>query len=78
MVFLGLLLDTEQLIICIPTDKIDKALDLLEYFLNKKNKKVTKLKVQQLCGYLNFLSRAILPGRTFVRRLYAMAPDLMS
>ena len=27
--------------------------------------------LQQLCGYLNFLCKAIFPGRTFVRMMYA-------
>ena len=27
--------------------------------------------MQQLSGYLNFLSRAVVPGRTFTRRMYA-------
>ena len=75
MVFLGFLLDTVNQLICIPMEKIDKALDMIEMFLNKKNKKVTKLQVQRLCGLLNFLSQAIIPGRTFVRRLYALAPE---
>ena len=75
LVFLGLLLDTENQVICIPLDKLDKALDMVEFFLNKKNKKVTVLQVQRLCGYLNFLARAVIPGRTFIRRLYSMAPS---
>ena len=75
MTFLGFLLDTVNQKICIPVEKIDKAYNMIEFFLNKKNKKVTKLQVQKLCGFLNFLTRAIVPGRAFVRRLYAMAPD---
>ena len=27
--------------------------------------------IQQLCGYLNFLNRAIFPGRAFTRRMYS-------
>ena len=72
IVFSGLLLDLQKQIIGIPTDKICKTLDLVEYFWNKVNKNVTVLKFQQLCGSLNFLCRAILPGRAFLRRLYAM------
>ena len=26
--------------------------------------------MQELCGFLNFLGRAIIPGRAFTRRLY--------
>ena len=70
LVFLGLLIDTEKQIISIPVEKILKAKDMIHYFLNKVNKKVTVLEFQRLCGYLNFLCRCIVPGRTFVRRLY--------
>ena len=70
LVFLGFLLDTNRQIVCIPIEKIQKALELIEFFLNKK--KVTVLQVQRLCGYLNFLCRCIAPGRAFTRRLYAM------
>ena len=33
--------------------------------------KVTVKELQALCGYLNFLCKAIFPGRAFVRRMYA-------
>ena len=35
-----------------------------------KNKAMVK-EPQTLCGYLNFLGRAVVPGRTFTRRMYA-------
>ena len=72
MTFLALLIDTEQQLICIPVEKLEKARDWIEFFLNKRNKKATVLQFQQLCGYLNFLCRCIVPGRTFVRRVYVM------
>ena len=43
LTFLGLLIDTENQLICIPQDKLQRALDLIEYFLNKANGKVTVL-----------------------------------
>ena len=43
LTFLGLLLDTEKQLICIPIDKLMKAVDWVNYFLNKKNKKATVL-----------------------------------
>ena len=70
-VFLGLLIDTINQLICIPADKLDRALDKIEYFLNNRNKKVTVHQVQSLAGFLNFLCRYIVPGRTFVR-LYSI------
>ena len=70
LVFLGLLIDTERQLICILIDKVIKAENMICYFLNKRNSKATVLEFQKLCGYLNFLCRCVLPGRTFVRRLY--------
>ena len=71
MTFLGLLLNTVDQTVSIPIEKIQKALGLVEYFLNKHNKKVTVLDFQRLTGVLNFLSKCVIPGRTFTRRLYA-------
>ena len=70
LVFLGFLLDTVNRRIGIPVEKIAKALDMIENFLTRK--KVTIHIVQKLCGHLNFLCHAIVPGRVFTRRLYAM------
>ena len=69
MVFLGLLLHTVRQIVCVPEDKIARAKTIIAEVLQKK--KVTLHKLQKLCGYLNFLCRAVLPGRAFTRRLYA-------
>ena len=70
MIFLGMLLDSRRQLICIPLDKLVKASNWVEYFINKKNKKATVLEFQKLCGILNFLCRCIVPGRAFLRRLY--------
>ena len=70
LTFLGLLLDSRKQVICIPQDKLIKAINWVCYFLNKKNKKATVLEFQKLCGILNFLCRCIVPGRAFLRRLY--------
>ena len=70
LTFLGMLLDTKRQIICIPMDKLIKAINWVDYFLNKKNKKATILEFQKLTGVLNFLCKCIVPGRAFVRRLY--------
>ena len=70
LTFLGMLLDTVRQVIGIPVDKLLKASNWVEYFLNKKNKKATVLEFQKLCGILNFICRAIVPGRAFLRRLY--------
>ena len=76
MTFLGMLLDSERQLVCVPLDKIKRAQDLIRFFLNKKNKKATVVQFQKICGFLNFLCRAIVPGRVFVRRLYAATSGL--
>ena len=68
IVFLGLMLDSEQLVIALPVDKIEKAVHLIRIFIDKK--KATVQSIQQLTGLLNFLNRAIYPGRAFMRRMY--------
>ena len=76
LIFLGMLLDTHRQVIGIPMDKLIKVANWVEYFLNKKNKKVTILEFQKLCGILNFLCRAIVPGRAFLRRLHLQSSVL--
>ena len=75
LTFLGLLIDTLHQLICIPEDKLKRAIDLVDYVLNKKHKKMPRLQVQQLTGFLNFLCKCIVPGRTFIRRLYALSSN---
>ena len=70
IIFLGLLIDSKNQFIGIPVDKIQKAKMLIELILDSKLKKTTVKLLQRLAGLLNFLCRAIVPGRTFVRRLY--------
>ena len=75
LTFLGLLIDTQEQMVRVPLEKVIKALDMLEYFLNRRNKSVTVLQVQRLCGTLNFLTRCIIPGRVFLARVYTMTSN---
>ena len=68
-IFLGILLDGRFLRLGIPLDKRDRAIQMLEDIIRKK--KATVKELQCLCGYLNFLCRAVFPGQAFVRRMYA-------
>ena len=70
LVFLGLLINTVSQTVHVPIEKIKKALDLLHRALNKKPSKMRLIELQQLCGTLNFICLAVLPGRAFIRRLY--------
>ena len=70
IVFLGLLINSQEQIIAIPAHKIDKAFKLIRNVLESKSKKITLKQLQKICGFLNFLCRAVVPGRAFTRRLY--------
>ena len=75
IIFLGLLIDTVCQIVCIPIEKIEKALTLINRIqLNKRNK-ATLLQIQQLVGFLNFLCKAIIPSRPFTAWLYALTAN---
>ena len=66
-IFLGILLDGRHLVLVVPEEKRRMAISLLEEMCSKKKSKVKDL--QHLCGYLNFICKAVFPGRTFVRRM---------
>ena len=68
MIFLGVLLNGDKHILAIPEDKKIKALNLLS-FMSERNKATIK-EIQCLTGTLNFLSRAIIPGRAYTRLMY--------
>ena len=68
LTFLGLLLDTGKQLVCLPVKKVEHAKLLIEQVIDKK---ITLHNLQKLCGFLNFLFRAIMLGRAFTRRLYA-------
>ena len=61
--------------IAIPKEKIDKAYELIEYMLSKR--KTTLHNMQKLTGFLNFLGKAIIPGRAFTRRLYSQTSGVL-
>ena len=69
IVFLGMLLDTLKQTVSTPQDKRNKAITALNRVIEAR--KVMVLELQKLAGLLNFLSRAIVPGRAFTRRIYA-------
>ena len=65
--FLGIDLDTVNMVACLPDDKLKKASDLLRQFLHRD--KVQLKELQSLIGVLNFACTVIVPGRAFLRRL---------
>ena len=68
VIFLGLLLNGKYFTLMIPEDKRKVAINILDRFA--MGNKVTIKEVQMLTGTLNFLTKAIVPGRVFTRRMY--------
>ena len=66
-----MLIDSVKRLICIPVEKVGKARLMIARMIAKK--KTTQREVQELCGFLNFLGKCIVPGRAFTRRMYAQA-----
>lgn len=75
IVFLGMLLNSRTQTISVPVEKINKAITQLENLL--RCKKTTVKYLQQVTGLLNFICKAVVPGRAFTRRLYAKINTLM-
>ena len=69
IVFLGILLDGIRKLLIIPEEKRIKAIIAIQNLLMKS--KATVKEIQCLTGLLNFLTKAIIPGRAFTRRLYS-------
>ena len=73
LVFLGCLLDGETMCVAVAEEKRLRALSQLQIL--RQNRKVKVYQLQSLLGLLNFLCKAIVPGRVFSRRLYAKIPS---
>ena len=65
--FLGLEIDSEQMVVRIPMPKIKEIIQKIEDLL--AHAKCTLKQMQSLIGSLNFACRAITQGRPFCRRL---------
>ena len=69
LTFLGLLVNTITQSVSIPMDKVNAALTMINDTIDSK--KISIKMVLKLCGHLNLLCRAIVPGHAFTTRLYA-------
>uniref|UniRef100_A0A8W8JDA4 Uncharacterized protein n=1 Tax=Magallana gigas TaxID=29159 RepID=A0A8W8JDA4_MAGGI len=74
MEYLGNILDSHQMQARLPMDKILRIREILESFSDKKS--CTKRELLQLLGHLNFASRVIIPGRSFVSYLLSLASSV--
>ena len=67
IVYLGLEIDSMEMVVRMPKEKIEELISKIRLV---RDKKTVKLQVmQQLIGSLNFATRVIVPGRPFLRRL---------
>lgn len=67
LVFLGLELDSDEMVVRVPMNKVHEIIQKIETVLSKR--KTTLKAIQSLIGVLQFACRAIIPGRPFCRRL---------
>ena len=65
--FAGIELDTQNMEVGLPNDKLTKCRDSIKHFLCRK--KITLREPQSLIGLLNFTCSVIVPSQTFLRRL---------
>ncbi|XP_061162686.1 uncharacterized protein LOC133171907 [Saccostrea echinata] len=69
--YLGIILDSQLMEARFPNEKLQRITEFLHKFQSRKS--CTKRELLQLLGHLNFASRVILPGRSFVSHLIALS-----
>ena len=68
LTFLGLEIDTDEMMVRIPQSKMNALVAELKKF--SKENKITLKDLQSLVGSLNFFSKAVRSARAFNRRFY--------
>lgn len=68
LVFVGLEIDTVAIMVRVPVYKRVELVSLLQKFIDRKS--ITLKQLQSMLGKLNFVTKAITPGRAFVRRIH--------
>ncbi|KAI0216052.1 hypothetical protein LSAT2_031886, partial [Lamellibrachia satsuma] len=72
--YLGIILDTDSMEARLPLDKLTRIREMLHKFESKQ--RVSKRALLSLLGHLNFASRVIRQGRSFVSYLLALAASV--
>ena len=70
LVFLGVEIDTAEMVLRLPTQKLLELQDLVERWMGKKACYLYEL--QSLAGKLQHACKVVRPGRTFLRRVFEM------
>ena len=74
LTFLGIILDTHRMEICLPKDKLQCIHQELSSWLNRKT--TTKQDILSLVGLPQHAMKVVRSGRTFVARMYSTAARL--
>jgi hypothetical protein len=74
IVFLGLEIDSDAMLIRCPIDKVEAAAKKLRRFIGLK--RICLRELQSLIGFLQFICRAVRPGRAFLHRMTALTRGL--
>ena len=74
LTFLGILLDTNCMEICLPNNKLQRIRTELASWLQKES--ATKREILSLVGLLQHATKVVQSGRTFVARMYQSAAKL--
>ena len=72
--YLGILLDSVEMSLCLPQDKMIKLHRELEFFRHKS--RATKNQIQHLCGIIAHCAKVVRGGRTFSRRIIDLLAGL--
>ena len=76
LVFLGVLINTVDMTLSLPEDKLSEFSSLIHTFGNKR--RATKRQLESLIGSLNWASQVIQGGRPFLRRMIDLKNTLVS
>ena len=69
--YLGVILDSHHMEARLPLDKVGRILEALDYFAKKRT--CTKRELLSLLGHMNFASKVVRPGRSFVSHLITLS-----
>ena len=69
IVFLGIIIDGKNRLLIVPEEKRITAFNMIQEVVNKRKAMIGKL--PQLAGLLNFIHKAVFPGRAFTCRMYS-------
>ena len=74
LTFLGIELNTQQMIRRLPAEKLDEIRMLVDEWLGRKS--CMKQEPQSLVGKLQHACKVVRPGRSFVRRMFSLLKGL--